>query len=408
MANSLAKAAEVAFEEFVEGYEADCVVSKEVQTRYPDPTTMQRAGDTEYLSQDFGATVVTGLDISAASDTDVIDRKVPLTYRQPDNVRFSLDAKEERDPRYMTEMGKAASARLAAEVENNLTATIAARAGIVIKKVGAFACTDGAMAEAQLISVGAGSGTEKKLFINPMDYLAVSADLGNKAYMGDLSKSAYERSQIPNIASFRTFRSDQVANVTQVGTVASTVVSGASQALTVAAMSGDVIQDNRQMTLVTSGANVANIKAGDAFTLPTVYKVHNISKAATAQLMTFRVLANTAGALTITPAIITSGPYQNVTNSPANGAALTFLNTVTAPANTFWTKDAAVLSYGKLAFPTDAGAKVMTANTLQGVPLLMSYAFNHLTGKTTYRFTTMYGCTVLQPERCGVILANQT
>lgn len=408
MANNLAKAAEVAFEEFVEGYEADCVVSKEVQTRYPDATTMQRAGDTEYLSQDFGATIVTGLDISASSDTDVIDRKVPLTYRQPDNVRFSLDAKEMRDERYMKEMGKAASSRLAAEVENNLNATIAARAGIVIKKVGAFAWTDGAMAEAQLVQVGAGNGIDKKLFINPMDYLAVSADLGNKAYMGDLSKSAYERSQIPNIAGFRTFRSDQVANVTQVGTVAATVVSGASQALTVAAMAGDVIQDNRQMTLVTSGANVANIKAGDAFTLPTVMKVHNISKAATAQLMTFRVLANTAGALTITPAIITSGPYQNVTNSPANGAALTFLNTVTAPVNTFWTKDAAVLSYGKLEFPTDGGAKVMTANTVQGVPLLMSYAFNHLTGKTTYRFTTMYGTTVLQPERCGIILANQT
>jgi hypothetical protein len=407
MANSLTKAAEVAFEEFVEGYDASCVLSQEVQTRYPDATAMQRAGDTEYLPQDFGAVLQTGLDISGGADDDVIDRMVPLTYRTPDNVRYALDSKEMRDERLMKEKGKAAAQRLAAEVETQMGATIAAQAGIVIKKVGALAWTDGALAEAQLLVRGANNG-EKKLFINPMDYLAISGDLGNRAYMGDLSKSAYERSQIPNIAGFRTFRTDQVSNVTVTGTVASTLVNGAGQALTVAAMSGDVIQDNRRMVLNCDGVNVANVKAGDAFTLPNVFAVHQISKASTGQLQTFRVISNAAGALTITPAIIVSGQYQNVTASPADNAALTFLNTATAPANIFYTKDSCVLSYGRLEFPTDGGAKVMTARTKQGVPLVMSYAFDHLKAKTTFRFTTMYGCTVLQPEKCGVIIANQS
>jgi hypothetical protein len=407
MANSLTKAAEVAFEEFVEGYDAACVLSKEVQTRYPDQTAMQRAGDTEYLPQDFGAVLQTGLDISGGADDDVIDRMVPLTYRTPDNVRYALDSKEMRDERLMKEKGKAAAERLAAEVETQMGATIAAQAGIVIKKVGALAWTDGALAEAQLLIRGANNG-EKKLFINPMDYLAISGDLGNKAYMGDLSKSAYERSQIPNIAGFRTFRTDQVSNVTVTGTVTSTLVNGAGQALTVAAMSGDVIQDNRRMVLNCDGVNVANVKAGDAFTLPNVFAVHQISKASTGQLQTFRVLANAAGALTITPAIITTGQYQNVTASPADNAPLTFLNTATAPANIFYTKDSCVLSYGRLEFPSDGGPKVMTARTKQGVPLVMSYGFDHLKAKTTFRFTTMYGCTVLQPERCGVIIANQS
>ena len=408
MANSLTKVAEVAFEEFVEGYEAACVLSKEVQTRYPDQTSMQRAGDTEYLPQDFGAVLQTGLDISGGSDDDVIDRMVPLTYRTPDNVRYALDSKEMRDERLMREKGKAAAIRLAAEVETNMANTIAARAGIVVKKVGALAWTDGAAAEAQLLLRGANNGADKKLFINPMDYLAISGDLGNKAYMGDLSKAAYERSQIPNIAGFRSFRTDQVANVAAVGTVTSTLVNGANQKLTVAAMSGDTIQDNRQMVLNCDGANVANWKAGDAFTIAGVFAVHQVSKANTGQLMTFRVLANAAGALTITPAIIADGQYQNVSNAPADNAAVTALNTVAAPSNIFWTADSCVLSYGRLEFPTDGGAKVMTARTSQGVPLVMSYAFDHLKAKTTFRFTTMYGCTVLQPEKCGVILANQT
>lgn len=408
MANSLTRAAEVAFENFVEGFDAACVLSKEVQTRYPNQTDIQRAGDTEYLPQDFGAVLQTGLDISGGADDDVIDRMVPLTYRTPDNVRYALDSKEMRDERLMKEKGRAAAQRLAAEIETQMQAAIAARAGIVIKKTGALAWTDGAAAEAQLLVRGVNNGMNKKIFINPIDYLAISGDLGNKAYMGDLSKAAYERSQIPNIAGFRSFRTDQMTNVTQVGTVASTLVNGANQQLTVAAMSGDTIQDNRQMVLNCDGVNVANVKAGDAFTIAGVFAVHQISKASTGQLMTFRVLANAAGALTITPAIIATGQYQNVNAAPADNAALTFLNTATAPVNTFWTEDACVLSFGRLEFPTDGGPKVMTARTEQGVPLVMSYGFDHLKAKTTFRFTTLYGCTVLQPEKCGIILANQT
>jgi hypothetical protein len=49
----------------------------------------------------------------------------------------------------------------------------------------------------------------------------------------------------------------------------------------------------------------------------------------------------------------------------------------------------------------------MTATTKQGVPLIMSYSFNHLTGKTTCRFTTLYATAVRSPEHCGIIVANQ-
>lgn len=407
MANSLAKDLELVFEEFVEGFDAECVLSMEVAKRYPDQVAMQRAGDIEYIRQDYHASVVTGLDVSSATQTDVIDRFVPSVYRSPDNVVWSLDAKEQRDPSYLKNMGKAASKRLSAEIDQNMYTQIVNRGGIVVKKVGAFTWDDAATAEALLLSRGVSGGMDRKFFFNPFDYRDVAKDLGNRAYMGDLSKSAYERSQVPPIAGFRTFRTDTLVNSTVTGTVTSTLVNGANQKLTVAAMSGDLPQDNRQMTLNCDGANVANVKAGDSFTITGVNAVHNITKADTGQLMTFRVLANTAGALTITPAIIVDGPYQNVTAAPADNAALTFLNTATKPANVFWTEDACVLSFGKLAFPSGQGAQVMTATTKNGVPLIMSYAFNHLTGKTSCRFTTLYATTVLQPEKCGIVIANQ-
>jgi hypothetical protein len=409
MANALAKDLELMWENFVEGYDAACVISQEAERSYPSPQVMQRAGDTFYKRQNFQATISTGLDISGATPTDVIDRFVPTVYRSPDNVLFYLDAKEMRDPDYKTKMGQAASVRLAAQIDSNLYAAVAARASIVVKKVGAFTWDDAATAEALMLSRGIAGDRMRKTFLNPFDYQAVAKDLGNRAYLGDWSKSAYERSQVPDIAGFRTFRTDNVANLAATGTVSGTTINGA-QSFTVTAMTGDVPTDNRQMTLTVQGANVANIKVGDAFTIAGVNAVHQIDKSDTGQLMSFRVLAvgGSGTSLTITPAIVATGPYQNVSAVAANSAALVFLNTVTKPVNAFWAQGAVTLDYGRLAFPTGEGAQVMTATTKQGVPLIMAYQFNSLTGKTSCRFTTLYAATVLDPEQCGIIIANQT
>jgi hypothetical protein len=278
-----------------------------------------------------------------------------------------------------------------------------------VKKTGAIAWDDFATAEALMISRGIGAGRDRKLFLNPFDHKDIAKDLGNRAYLGDTSKSAYERSKVPDIAGFRTFRTDNVANLAAIGTVTGTQVD-AAQSHTVTAMTGDLPTDNRQMVLNVKGANIANIKAGDTFTIVGVNAVHQIDKSDTGQLQTFRVLsvAGSGANLTITPAIVASGPYQNVTAQAANNANLVFLNTATKPVNAFCAQGAVCLDYGRLAFPTGEGPQVMTGTTKNGVPLIMSYSFNHLTGITTCRFTTLYATSVLDPEQCGIIVANQT
>jgi len=408
MANSLAKDLELMFENYIEGYDAACVISKEADTSYPDPKLMQRAGDSFYRRQPFNASVVTGLDISASASTDVIDRFVGTTFRTPDNVKFVLDAKEMRDPTYLKKQGTAAARRLAAEVDKNLYADVGAQASIFVKKVGALTWDDGAQAEALMLSAGIGGGRQRKMFLNPFDYKDIAKDLGNRAYLGDLSKDAYERSRVPNIAGFETFRTDNVYNQTTNGTVTGTTISG-NQSFTPSAMTSNLPTDNRRMTLVVAGANIANTVAGAAFTIAGVNRVHQIDKTDTGQLQTFRIISGQGTAnLVITPAIIISGPYQNCTAQAATGVAVTFLNNATKPVNAFWAQGAVALDYGKLAFPTGMGVDVMSATTKNGVPLIMSYGFNHLTGVMTARFTTLYATTVLEPEQCGVILANQT
>lgn len=407
MANALARDLELNFENFVEGFDAACVISMEAETSYPDATAMQRAGDTFYKKQNYQANIVTGLDVSGSTRTDVIERFVPTVYRSPDNVIYELDAKELRDPQHMARMGKASAIRLAAEIDKNIHAAVAAQAAIFIKKVGAIAWTDGGTAEALMLSRGVKSA-DRKLFLNPFDYAVIAQDLGSKAYMGDRSKDAYERSKVPDIATFATFRTDNLANVTTNGTVTGTTINGA-QSFTVTAMTGDVPTDNRRMPLTIAGANIANVVTGAAFTIAGVNAVHNIDKSDTGQLMTFRVISGAGTAsLVITPAIVATGPYQNVSAVAANSAAVTFLNNATKPANVFWEQGAVTLDYGRLAFPSDAGAQVLTATTKNGVPLVMVAQINAQTGKLFVRHTTLYAATVLNPEACGVIVANQT
>lgn len=411
MPNALTNTPELMFEEFVEAYDASCVLSMEATKSFPSVVDLQRAGDTFYVRQNYHVNVVTGLDISAQADSDVIERFVPTSFRSPDNVRFSLDAKEMRDPVHMREMGKSAGARLAAEIDKNLQTEIGLRANIVLKKVSTIAWDDAAQADALMVSRGIGLA-ERKLFLNAFDHKEIAKDLGNRAYLGNVNMTAYERAKVPDIAGFQTFRMDQSYNLVTSGTVSGLTISGATS-YTVTAMTSNVPTDNRQMTVTVAGANLANTKNGDTFTLSnsgtTINAVHMLDKSDTGQPQTFRILSGGGTAsLVISPPIISSGPYQNVTAAAANGATLSFQNNVTKPINPFFAKGAVCLDYGRLEFPSDQGAKIMTATTKNGVPLIMSYSFNHLTGKTTVRATTFYAATVRDPEKAGFILAGQT
>ena len=408
MANALTKDLEIMFENLIEGFDAACVMSRAVDTSYPDPKAMQRANDTFYRPQNYRTSIVTGVDISGQSDTDIIQRQVPTTFRTPDNVRYKVNFLENRDPLHLERMGKSAAIDLAANIEANLLSTVALQSAIVIKKVGALTWDDGATAEALMLTRGVPSGRSRKLFLNPFDYKDIAKDLGNRAYIGDMSKDAYVRSKVPDIATFETFRTDTQYNLAAIGTLTSTTVSG-NQSFTPTAMTGDLPTDNRRMTLVVAGANIANSKNGDSFTIAGVNAVHNIDKTDTGQLMTFRIISGAGTAnLVITPAIIITGPYKNCTTQAANNATLTFLNTVSKPVNAFFADGAVTLDFGDIAVQTSGGVTWMKARTKQGVPIAMGYEQTMMKGELAIRCITRYATTVLDPEMCGVILANQT
>lgn len=410
MANDSLKALKIAFQTFVESYDANCVLSKAVSSETIDGKDAQRAGDVMYVRQNYEASTVTGLDVSGETDMDVIQRAVPIAFRDPENVIFNLNSKEARDEQVMTKQGEAAAKSLAAFVDQSLYATGVGKAANVITQTGAFDWTLGATVEEQMILRGI-STSDAKLFMNAGDWRAVADELGGRQYTTDRTKGAYERSQVPDIANLQTFRTDNLVNVAGVGTVTGTTINGAQSHTVVSKDGNNVPVDNRQMTLTVQGANIGNIALGDSFTIAGVNAVHMKTKSDTNVPQTFRVIAAPTGGgttLTVTPAIVASGPYQNVTAVAADSAAVTFINSTTKAANLAFAGDALQLKYGRLEFPNDMGPKVMTATTENGVPLCMSYNFDDRAGKISVRYHTYFADSLTDPEKAFLVLANQS
>lgn len=113
-------------------------------------------------------------------------------------------------------------------------------------------------------------------------------------------------------------------------------------------------------TLATSGWGTFAFKQGDVFTIDGVYATNPLEQDLNmGRLMQFSMSADLAGSstatLAFTPAIVTSGPLQNVTGSPAASAAITFMGSTGTVSATM----AATVSRQNLIFNPAAFAFVM-------------------------------------------------
>ena len=140
------------------------------------------------------------------------------------------------------------------------------------------------------------------------------------------------------LANFDTYKLDYAYSLAA-ATATNVTVNGANQYYTPQATStastGETSNvDNRYQTLAITATGT--LAAGDCFTIAGVNSVHMITKQDTGELKTFRVITGGGtGNVVISPPIISGDggtdaelQYQNVSATPANGAAITFLNTV--------------------------------------------------------------------------------
>ena len=160
--------------------------------------------------------------------------------------------------------------------------------------------------------------------------------------------------------------------------------------------------------LVTDGwtAAAANrLKAGDVFTLAGVYAVQPITKQNLGYLQTFVVTSDVASdasgnaTITVWPAIIAGGAYQNVSARPADNAALTIVTGTAStayPQNIMFHKDALAVVTMEMDVPN--GMDMAHRSNYEGVSLRFVRGFDITNNKRICRFDMLAGFGVVRPE----------
>lgn len=422
MANAFSKEERVAFEDILEGFQDSLVLSRNVSVYNTDSTEMERANDTIWRPQPYIAQSFSGTDMTS-NFKDFTQLAVPATLGFSKSVPWTLTAKELRDALQEGRLGDAAKQKLASDINVALMNVASQQGTLVVKRTAAASGFDDvAQADAIMNEQGVQS-FDRYLALSTRDYNGMASNLAGRQTLNGKPLTAYDKAYVGMVAGFETYKLDYANRLTAAAGVTVTV-NGANQYYTPKATStagtGETQNvDNRYQNL-TIAVSSGTVKVGDCFTIAGVNAVHHITKEDTGQLKTFRVTAIVSGSggsgvVQISPPIISGGgstdaelEYKNVTATPANGAAITWLNTVAANVNPFWQKDALEILPGRYAVPTDAGTAVMRASTDQGIEIVMQKFYDINTMKTKYRLDTLFGVVNKQPEMSGIILFSQT
>lgn len=264
-------------------------------------------------------------------------------------------------------------------------------------------------AVAQRMDEMAVNAERRNLVVNPAARYAIA---GNQTTLGAWDpkvKSAYEAAMIGDIAGLQTMSSQNIKRHTVGVATGTPLVNGASQNVTYSASTGTPSQ-----TLITDGwtnSTTGILKAGDVFTIAGVYAVNPVpgegttGKTVMTYLQQFTVLADAdSGAstgpstLTISPAIITSGPYQTVSAAPADNAAITVMGTAaTAYAqNLGFHRNAFALVTVPLEMPD--GAAFKARESANGLSIRVVKDYDIAADEDIIRLDILYGWKAIYPE----------
>lgn len=180
-------------------------------------------------------------------------------------------------------------------------------------------------------------------------------------------------------------------NGTEVGSAYLTNSGTATQA-------GSYTSPNSMSLIVDTGTKT--VKAGQTFTIEGVYDVHPETKATRAELKEFTVLANFTGSgtISISPAIIATGPYKNASNAAADGKKLTFHGTASTgyKQSLLFQKGLAVFATADLVLPPKVQASRVVHD---GISLrLVKDWYDGVKDRLYTRFDVLYGHKILRPQ----------
>jgi hypothetical protein len=234
----------------------------------------------------------------------------------------------------------------------------------------------------------------------PDDYWGVAGFLTG-SFITDVAGSALKKAKLPLMGNVDMYMSQNVITHTNGNWGVSAMAITTTLSVTYAtAKDTDYLSMSTQIKLVTANAVV---NKGDVFTITSVNAVNPITKADAGFLQQF-VVVNTVTAsaggvasVTISPAIITSGPYQTVTAAPADSALITWKGaSATSFTNSLvYHKDAATLAMPALQKPQ--GAAWCESRSYDGFNLRLVQGYDMVNDLQSWRFDCLVGVLAHQP-----------
>jgi predicted transcriptional regulator len=160
-------------------------------------------------------------------------------------------------------------------------------------------------------------------------------------------------------------------------------------------------QTGASVTVVATGGTITR---GSKITLPGVFAVNPQSRVSTGTLAQFTVTADVAGGATsipISPAIVTSGAFQNVTASPTTGAPFVIFGTASGSyqANVGFHKDAFTLAMVPMwAPPGGKGVIDVAQETYKGFTIKVTEFYDGVNDNSIMRLDVLFGWAATYPE----------
>ena len=284
--SSFSKEEKVAFDLALEGFQDAGVISKLFKKQTFDGTEAERTGNVFWRPMPYVAQSFDGIDQSANFNRNYVQLSVPATLGYSKSVPLTLSATELRDALQEQRLGKAATQRLASDVNVSCSNLAALTGTVVVKRSAAASGYDDVAAIDDAFNRLGVQMDGRKLCLPSNHYNGMASNLAGRQTLTDKSLTAYERAAVGTIANFDTFKLDYGYRLA--AAAATATVNGANQYYTPKATStagtGETSNvDNRYQNL-TIGVSAGTVKVGDCFTIAGVNEVHHITKADTGSL----------------------------------------------------------------------------------------------------------------------------
>ena len=361
--------------------------------------------DREYIPQEYRFETKDGIVSSDADFEDIVDRMIPVNRAKSKRILARIDAKGLRDPQRRSKVAQGFAKDIANAVDIESYQTMIDQASLIHTTDADFSWQDGIDAELLMLNAGL-SAYDRKLFLSNRHYGKVAKELGQFS-REIFTNDAVTRARIPDLATFQTMRSDYL--LTLDASSASGVTVNGNQSHTVATYDANGFYlDNRYMQLNLTGATIANMPVGTKFTIAGVNQVNPETRTDNDELQTFTVVTAGNGTVTVAPAIVIDGPYQNCSAQAADSAAVSVLNIAANNPSLFYTPESTELAPGRLPIPQDAGGvQSVDATRDQGLPMRLSYWYDPHNEVFNMKALVYFDVQVIYPGMLGAILDKQ-